>query len=173
LRGKLRDLLAAVSDASRLFRARYGYVTAVAMNGPDHNVNPYQSPAVHRADAAAGNPLMIPAIIMLVLASLMLALILGSMPGQILRMRAIDTSTPEGQGELTGMIAALVAWIVMMAGIIWGSIAMLRLRGYRNAMVAAVLAMIPVCSPCFVLGIPFGIWAIIVLMRPEVRARFQ
>jgi len=141
------------------------------MIGPDP-VNPYQSPAEYHDDAATGNPLLIPGIFLLVLASLMLALILLSIPGQIIRMRQIDTTTPEGQGELTGSIVALVVWIVMMACIIWGSIAMVRLRGYSNAMVAAVLAVIPVCSPCFVLGIPFGIWAIIVLMRTEVRARF-
>jgi len=143
------------------------------MNGPDGHINPYQSPTAYRADAATGNPLMIPAIILLVLACIMLLMILLSIPGQIFRMLEIDTTTPAGAGELFGMIGSLVIWVAMMAGIIWGSIAMVRLRGYGSAMVAAVLALIPVCSPCFVLGIPFGIWAIIILMRADVRARFQ
>jgi hypothetical protein len=143
------------------------------MSEPDRHVNPYQSPAGPQPAIGAGNPLMIPAIILIVLASSMLALILLSMPGQVLRMRDIDTTTHEGQGELVGAIVALVVWIVVNAAILWGSIAMLRLSSYRDAIVAAVLSVIPVCSPCFVLGIPFGIWAIIVLMRPEVRARFQ
>lgn len=143
------------------------------MNAPDP-VNPYQSPAAYSDEtAAAGNPLLIPGIILLVLASLMLAIILLSIPGQILRMRAIDTMTHEGQGELAGSIVGLVSWIIMMGSIIWGSIGMVRLRGYRNAWVAAVLAVVPVCSPCFVLGIPFGIWALVVLSRSETRARFQ
>jgi hypothetical protein len=139
-------------------------------------INPYQTPQYpveYRGNSAAGNPLMIPGIILIVLASLTLALILASMPGQIFRMRAIDTSTAEGQGELAGGVAALVGWVTIESGIIWGSIAMLRLQGYRNAMTGAVLAVIPVCSPCFVLGIPFGIWAIVVLLRTDVRARFQ
>ena len=143
------------------------------MNGPDGNVNPYQSPTAYQADAVVGNPLMIPAIVLLVLASSMLFLILLSIQSQILRMREIDTTTSGGLGELCGMIGSLVIWITMMAAIIWGSIAMLRLRGYRDAMAAAVLAVIPICSPCFVLGIPFGIWAIVVLMRVEVRTKFQ
>jgi hypothetical protein len=143
------------------------------MSETDGHVNPYQSPGACQAAAGAGNPLMIPAITLLVLASIMLALILLSIPGQIVRMRAIDTTTHEGQGELTGSIVALVIWIVMTAAILWGAIAMLRLSSYRDAFVAAVLSLIPVCSPCFVLGIPFGIWAIIILMRPEVRAKFQ
>jgi hypothetical protein len=143
------------------------------MSKPDHHPNPYQSPAAFQVASGSGNPLMIPAITLLVLASIMLALILLSMPGQVLRMRAIDTTTPEGQGELVGSIVALVVWIVFTIAILWGSVAMLRLNRYRDAVVGAVLSMIPVCSPCFVLGIPFGIWAIIVLLRPEVRARFQ
>jgi hypothetical protein len=143
------------------------------MSEPDRHANPYQSPAIDQAAAGAGNPLMIPASILLVLASIMLALILLSVPGQILRMRDIDTTTHEGQGELIGSILTLVVWIIITAAILWGSIAMLRLRSYRDSFVAAVLSVIPVCSPCFVLGIPFGIWAIIVLIRPEVRARFQ
>jgi hypothetical protein len=141
------------------------------MNGPDFNVNPYQSPAAYQAKTITGNPLMIPSIILLVLASMMLALILFSIPGLIFQTRGIDTTIPALQGKLVGSLAGF--WVVMMGAIIWGSVAMLRLRGYRNAMVAAVLAVIPVCSPCFVLGVPFGIWAIIVLMRVEVRAMFQ
>lgn len=145
------------------------------MSEPDGHANPYQSPAAPAPQLAtgAGNPLLIPAVTLLVLASIMLALILVSMPGQVLRMREIDTTTHEGQGELAGSIGALVVWIATTAAILWGSIAMLRLRSYRDAFVAAVLSVIPFCSPCFVLGIPFGIWAIIVLMRPEVRVRFQ
>jgi hypothetical protein len=73
----------------------------------------------------------------------MVALILLSLPGTIPRMRAIDTTTSEGMGELVGMIASLVVWTAMMAAIIAGAISMLRQRGYRNAMTAAVLAVIP------------------------------
>src|SRR5262245_20332163 len=109
------------------------------MNGPD-SFNPYQSPTVLQDETPRGNPLLIPGIILLVLASLTLALILLSMPGQIIRMREMDTSTPEGQGQLVGSIAFLLGWVAISGGIIWGSIAMVRLRGYRNARVAAMLA---------------------------------
>jgi hypothetical protein len=102
----------------------------------------------------------------------MLALILLSIPVQMVQMQAIDTNSPVGRGDLAVSIAALVCWIVMMAAIISGAIGMIRLRGYRSAWIAAVLAVIPACSPGFVLGIPLGIWAMIVLMRTEVRARF-
>ncbi len=34
-------------------------------------------------------------------------------------------------------------------------------------------AMIPCVSPCCLLGLPLGIWALIVLVKPEVKAAFQ
>jgi len=40
-------------------------------------------------------------------------------------------------------------------------------------MAAAIVACVPFCSPCVVLGIPFGIWALVVMAKPEVRAAFQ
>jgi hypothetical protein len=54
---------------------------------------------------------------------------------------------------------------------IGGAVAMLRLRGYPWAGAAAILATIP-GSPAWVLGLPFGIWAINVLGKPEVAEAF-
>ncbi|MHC4914868.1 MAG: hypothetical protein ACYTGB_05195 [Planctomycetota bacterium] len=42
------------------------------------------------------------------------------------------------------------------------------LSSYPLAMASAILAVIPVLSPCCALGIPFGIWALVVLGKPEV-----
>lgn len=56
--------------------------------------------------------------------------------------------------------------------IIAGSIQMLRRRGYGLAMTASVVAMLP-CSPSCILGLPFGIWSLVVLNRPEVRDAFR
>jgi hypothetical protein len=52
-----------------------------------------------------------------------------------------------------------------------GAALMLRLRAYAWAAAAAILALIPL-SPVWVLGLPFGIWACIVLGRPEVTGGF-
>ena len=38
--------------------------------------------------------------------------------------------------------------------------------------VAAIIAMIP-CHGCCILGLPFGIWALVVLSAPEVKAAFH
>jgi hypothetical protein len=55
--------------------------------------------------------------------------------------------------------------------IILGAVSMMRLSAYGFAMFTAVFAMLPCHCSCL-LGLPFGIWAMIVLNRPEVRNSF-
>jgi hypothetical protein len=136
------------------------------------NSNPYASPEPLPAAGPTGNPLIVPAIFLLILSSLFLLILLASLPNQILRMKAVDTSTPEGVGELCGGIMSLVMWPLVNLAIALGAVSMIRLKSYRSAYSAAVLSVVPICSPCFVAGIPFGIWALVVLNRPEMRHRF-
>jgi predicted Zn finger-like uncharacterized protein len=49
---------------------------------------------------------------------------------------------------------------------------MRRLESYGAAMTGAILAVIPCLSPCFLLGIPFGIWALVVLNQGDVKDAF-
>ena len=140
--------------------------------------NPYRDlPEANLYAAPAGpaqptNPLFVPAIVLLVLSIIYLLIVVLSLPIQVVRFSNVDASTPRGVSQLTGGIGSLVVWIAMSLAIIAGSICMLRLKGYSGAMTAAIVSVIPLCSPCFVLGIPFGIWAIVLLRRPDVRNRF-
>jgi serine/threonine protein kinase len=52
-----------------------------------------------------------------------------------------------------------------------GAIKMLRLQSYPLAVTASILAM--VVTPGNLVGLPLGIWAFVVLMRPEVKAAFK
>jgi hypothetical protein len=54
-----------------------------------------------------------------------------------------------------------------------GAIQMLRRRTYGLAMASSILAMLNITNCCCLLGIPFGIWALVVLARPEVKAAFE
>lgn len=54
-----------------------------------------------------------------------------------------------------------------------GARKMRRGEDYRRAKIAAILSCIPILSPIMYVGIPFGIWALVVLRRPDVRAEFQ
>jgi hypothetical protein len=57
--------------------------------------------------------------------------------------------------------------------IIMGAQKMKNLESYGLVMAASIVAMIPCISPCCLLGLPFGIWALIVLMKPEVKNAFS
>jgi len=48
-----------------------------------------------------------------------------------------------------------------------------RLENFGWAMGASIVAMVPCISPCCILGLPVGIWALIVLNKPEVKGAFQ
>ncbi|MBL8857647.1 MAG: hypothetical protein JNL28_03960 [Planctomycetes bacterium] len=78
-----------------------------------------------------------------------------------------------GSGQTVMNLAGAVLVLAGSAFIIFGGMQMMKLRGWPIALVAAILAMIPCFSSCAcLLGIPAGIWAIIVLANPEVKAAF-
>ena len=64
----------------------------------------------------------------------------------------------------------LVAGITALVVLGLAAPRMRRLQAYPLAIVASILAMI--ILPGNVIGLPIGIWALIVLSRPEVRAAF-
>ena len=53
-----------------------------------------------------------------------------------------------------------------------GALKMRSLQSYGLAMTGAIAALVPCCGPCICIGIPLGIWALVVLRKPEVRAAF-
>jgi hypothetical protein len=63
--------------------------------------------------------------------------------------------------------------LILSVVVLTGAIRMLALRNYEFAFLAAILAMIPCVTPCCFLGLPFGIWAVIVLRKPGVKDAFH
>lgn len=63
--------------------------------------------------------------------------------------------------------------ILVAAFIIYAALKMKDLTQYGLAMAASILAMIPCISPCCLIGLPIGIWCLVVLTRPEVKAAFH
>jgi hypothetical protein len=63
--------------------------------------------------------------------------------------------------------------VIGLALIAWGAWRMRQLRSYGLAMTASILAMIPCFSDCCcVIGLPVGIWSLIVLLDKDVKAAF-
>jgi hypothetical protein len=66
------------------------------------------------------------------------------------------------------MVFAALSLIVLMAGI-----RMLSLQSYGLALAGCIVAMINIGNGCCCLGLPVGIWALVVLQLPSVREAFQ
>jgi hypothetical protein len=79
-------------------------------------------------------------------------------------------------GYLTGTVivyGSSLLTLLVAPVIIYGAIQMIKGKRYRLARIAAILAIIPFTSCCFLVSIPIGIWGLIVLSKSEVKAAFN
>ena len=69
-----------------------------------------------------------------------------------------------------------VAWALFGLGlagfVLWAALRMRELASYPLAMAACVISLVPCLSPCCILGLPFGIWGLVVMHDREVRPFF-
>ena len=71
-------------------------------------------------------------------------------------------------GVISNVIALVVSILILVGGL-----KMRKLENYGLAMAASIVAMIPCISPCCLIGVPIGIWAVVVLSKPEVKSAFH
>ena len=123
-----------------------------------------------------------PAIALKVTAIVGLVFVVLGLALNILTLAGIDLGTRElgdpqlqkmlnnlggGLGIIQNIIGAAVGILVLL-----GASKMQSLQNHHFALTASILAMVPCISPCCVLGLPFGIWALVVLNKPEVKSQF-
>jgi len=72
----------------------------------------------------------------------------------------------------TAIVAAIVGCVIGIV-IIFGAMKMKNLESYGLAMTSSILALIPCISPCCLLGLPFGIWALVVLSDAQIKQAFR
>ncbi|MBM7118437.1 hypothetical protein [Archangium primigenium] len=126
-----------------------------------------------------------PAILLMVTAGLGLA---GAFFSFISSMMGGGTLSPEQLEQLrqTNM-ENLIPWVeransfgvvgnlftLALSGVtFYGALQMKNLRNYGLSMAAAIIAIVPCFGPCCCIGIPAGIWALVVINKPEVKAAF-
>lgn len=71
-----------------------------------------------------------------------------------------------------GAWAIHLTFLAVNSVIVAGGSSMMSGRFYGLAMAASILAMVNIGACCCLPGLPVGIWSLIVLMRPEVKAAF-
>ena len=149
--------------------------------------NPYQSQPntpgrmpPQGGGAYASNKVKGPALGMLISTIIGVLMVLLGLALNILGlglMAAADQPAPAEFASLMGQgIFGIAQGLIGLIGggvIIFGCLKMMKLQSYGFAFTTAILAMIPCISPCCLLGIPFGIWGLVVLNDPHVKSSFR
>lgn len=138
----------------------------------------YTTQSVGSTDA--GNQVKGPAIFLLVLAILdVLAssagiglMTLGHTPMTFPGMSSESAELQEKIGFMFSLPTYILGVILAVLRLI-GSIKMMNLQSYGLAMTAAILTLIPCGTCCCFLNIGAGIWALVVLAKPEVKSSFH
>ncbi len=148
--------------------------------------DPYGS--TDSAGASAREALNVPAIAMMIMASLGVMMSLpglfgGGSQDMVNQILAKSGNMNREQAEMIAKVAEASAGVVgklftllsigLNSLIVFGAFKMRQLQSFPMAMTASILMIVP-CGGgcCWCLGIPLGIWAITILNRPEVKAQF-
>ncbi len=121
-----------------------------------------------------------PAIFMLILSVLGLC---GSLLGAAAALFQLSLPglmhMPQREAHLEGLLALCFSLPANCLGCLasvvslLGALQMLKLKSYGLAMTAAILMLLPCGQCCCLLNIAAGVWALVVLSRPEVRTAFH
>ncbi|MHB8955259.1 MAG: serine/threonine-protein kinase [Pirellulaceae bacterium] len=97
----------------------------------------------------------------------------GTSDGVILS--SVESKPPPPNVSFAPILFLLVLSMLPLAFavvMILGAVRMLRLKTYGLAMTATILAILPL-HPWFVLGLPLGIWSLVILLRRETQEAFR
>lgn len=127
--------------------------------------------------SAAAERTKLPAIFLLIIVSLSFLNHVGGIVMHFMGIEAFPMQQANNPGEeMAQMIGGVVGGVVGIGAdilVFAGALSLLRVSSYGLAMTGAIVAVIPCLSPCCILGIPFGIWALVVLNDESVKAGFR
>ncbi len=150
--------------------------------------NPYGAPNPYSSPNFAGPPgggqplgakLMAPAIGLLITGVLGLILTIVSIVMALGPPPPIDPNAPpflqEFQKGANGPQAAVIQCLFLLVNffIIFGAVQMMRQKMRGVGIAASVVAMVNVGNCCCLIGIPIGIWSVVILMQEDVKAAFN
>jgi hypothetical protein len=137
--------------------------------------------------AAAREAVSGPAILLLVTAGLgivgaLLGLVVALVGSAAITAQQIDQLNQMGLGGLVpllensssgGTVFRQVLVLALSGVTLFGALKMKDLRNFGLSTAAAIIAIIPCIGPCCCMGIPAGIWALVVINKPEVKSAFR
>lgn len=153
--------------------------------------NPYQTPlpggqpgvAVGAAQAKvqpAAMTLLISSIVFLVIRGFVLIFSVFGLSFVAAQPGIGGGAAQGGNTDATMAVAQLISgivgnMIVLICGIVvvMGALKMRQLQSRSLAMAAAIMSMIPCTSPCCLIGLPVGIWCLVVLNDPAVKSVYR
>jgi hypothetical protein len=125
----------------------------------------------------ARSRLMVPGIILAVLSGLLILVFLldlllfasGAPPG------FFGSGASAGMDLSPGFLMGVCVFGALANGFnLFAAIQMVRVRTWGLAFAGCIVVALPITSSaCCILTLPFSIWAIVVLLKPEVRAAFR
>ena len=149
--------------------------------------NPFQPPSSTAWQQAPADPAVMwkiarsrvagPAIGMMVYASLALLLaVVNTVFAAVIGVEEAAFGPPprneaERIDQQMGFVGVTIAVFAIYGTLLIGAMQMKRLQSYGLAIAASILAMLP-CSLCCPLGLPFGIWSLVVLFDHNVKMMF-
>lgn len=80
---------------------------------------------------------------------------------------------PMMESMMQGSAVVDVLSLLISAFVIFAAVQMRKLESWGVAFAGAIIAMVPCIGPCCCLGLPIGIWSLVVLNKPEVRSAFR
>ena len=82
-------------------------------------------------------------------------------------IQVLEVTSSIGYMVETSTIGLLFAGLLVFAGM-----KMMKLESWGLCLAASIVAIIPCISPCCCVGLPVGIWAVVVLLNDEVKTAF-
>lgn len=101
---------------------------------------------------------------------LMFAILGGQQMQQMANVPFLNAGPPPSPEALIGARVLAVVWESV---ILAGTFCMMRGKALGFARTAMMMRLIPCAGFCCILGLPFGIWALVVLNRPDVQEGFK
>jgi hypothetical protein len=153
------------------------------MNPSGQPFNPqFGAPPPGGGGGGAREALNVPSILLLVFGALgVLGALYGLVAGganqaQVAQLMNDPNLPPEAKKALEALLGPgskllNLLGLAIAGTMAFGALQMRNLKSYPLAVTACVLGMLP-CTNCCCVTLPIGIWALTVLMKPEVKASF-